>query len=140
VRFIVASASWPVRSATSVSPSAYAVGKALRHSSSSVPSAATALLGASAGMVGVSRIVATDARQPDTPSPLEVAFTKRVPEEETSRAKLYAELVAELVARSSRGTFIELESVDHTDLLKAGPVLDRLVARIKQLARADAQW
>jgi pimeloyl-ACP methyl ester carboxylesterase len=74
--------------------------------------------------------------------PLEVAFPKQIPEGETSKAvaKLYAELVAELVGRSSCGKLLELESVDHTDLLKAGPVLDRLVARIKQLAQADAQW
>jgi pimeloyl-ACP methyl ester carboxylesterase len=73
--------------------------------------------------------------------PLEVAFPKQIPEGETSKAaKLYAELVAELVARSSCGKLLELESVDHTDLLKAGPVLDRLVARIKQLAQADGQW
>jgi pimeloyl-ACP methyl ester carboxylesterase len=72
--------------------------------------------------------------------PLEVAFPKRLPEEETPAAKLYAELVAELVARSSRGKLLELESVDHSDLLKAGPVLDRLVARIEQLAQANAQW
>jgi pimeloyl-ACP methyl ester carboxylesterase len=72
--------------------------------------------------------------------PLEVAFPKQIPEEETSRAKLYAELVAELVARSSRGKLLELERVDHSELLQAGPVLDRLVVRIKLLAQADAQW
>jgi hypothetical protein len=73
---------------------------------------------------------------------LEVAFPKQSPSGETSKAvaKLYAELVAELVARSSCGKLHELESVDHTDLLKAGPVLDGLVARIKQLAQADARW
>jgi pimeloyl-ACP methyl ester carboxylesterase len=79
----------------------------------------------------------------DSPIPpslaLEVAFTKQAPEQETSKAKLYAELVAELVARSSRGKLLELESVDHSQLLQAGPVLDRLVARIKQLALADAR-
>jgi pimeloyl-ACP methyl ester carboxylesterase len=72
--------------------------------------------------------------------PLEVAFPKQIPEGETSKAaKLYAELVAELVARSSCGKLLELENVDHADLLNAGPVLDRLVARIKQLAQADGQ-
>jgi pimeloyl-ACP methyl ester carboxylesterase len=78
--------------------------------------------------------------------PLEVAFPKQVRKEETSNAleKLYAETVpklyAELVARSSRGKLLELESVDHEELLQAGPMLDRIVVRIKQLARADAQW
>jgi pimeloyl-ACP methyl ester carboxylesterase len=72
--------------------------------------------------------------------PLEVAFPKQIADEETSRAKLYAELVAELVARSSRGKLLELERVDHSELLQAGPVLDRLVVRINLLAQADAQW
>jgi hypothetical protein len=72
--------------------------------------------------------------------PLEAAFTKQAPEKEISVAKLYAELVAELVARSSRGKLLELERVDHSELLQAGPVLDRLVVRIKLLAQADAQW
>ena len=78
----------------------------------------------------------------DTPIPpslpLEVAFLKQAPEDET--AKTVSEVYAELVARSSRGKLLELESVDHTQLLQAGPVLDRLVVRIKQLAQADAQW
>jgi hypothetical protein len=47
---------------------------------------------------------------------------------------------AELVGRSSRGKLLELESGDHTQLMQAGPVLDRLVVRIKQLAQADTQW
>jgi pimeloyl-ACP methyl ester carboxylesterase len=74
--------------------------------------------------------------------PIEVAFPKQSPEVEASDpvTKLYAELVAELVARSSRGRRLELESIDHQELLRTGPVLDRLVARIKQLALADAQW
>ena len=67
-----------------------------------------------------------------------MAFPRQIAEEETSRAKLYAELVAELVARSSRGKLLELKSVDHSELLQAGPVLDRLVVRIKQFARTDA--
>ena len=71
-------------------------------------------------------------------SPLEVAFPKQVPENETS--KVVAKLYAELVARSSRGKLLELESIDHRQLLQAGPVLDRLVMRIKQLAQADTQW
>jgi pimeloyl-ACP methyl ester carboxylesterase len=73
--------------------------------------------------------------------PLEVAFLKQVPEDETSKAfaKLYRELVGELVARSSRGKLLELESVDHSQLLQPGPVLDRLVERIKQLAQAATQ-
>jgi hypothetical protein len=71
--------------------------------------------------------------------PLEVAFPKQVHEEETKVAvKLYAELVAMLVARSSRGKLLELESVDHEDLLREGSLLDRMVVRIKQLALADA--
>jgi pimeloyl-ACP methyl ester carboxylesterase len=68
--------------------------------------------------------------------PLEVAFPKQVPESEFSKAM--AKLYAELVARSSRGQLLELESFDHKQLLQAGPVLDRLVARITQLAQADA--
>jgi len=67
-----------------------------------------------------------------------VAFPKQVPEEEASTTAV--ELYAELVARSSRGKLLELEGVDHTQLLQAGPELDRLVVRIKQLAQADAQW
>jgi hypothetical protein len=35
-----------------------------------------------------------------------------------------------LVARSSRGKLLELESVDHTQLLQPGPMLDLLVERI----------
>jgi pimeloyl-ACP methyl ester carboxylesterase len=72
--------------------------------------------------------------------PLEVAFPKRLPEKETPVARLYAELAAELVARTSRGKLLELGSIDHSELLQAGPVLDRLVERIKQLAKADAEW
>jgi pimeloyl-ACP methyl ester carboxylesterase len=76
---------------------------------------------------------------PPIPSslPVEVAFPKQVPEDEAS--KTAAELYAELVACSRRGKLLELEGVDHTQLLQAGPELDRLVVRIKQLAQADAQ-
>jgi pimeloyl-ACP methyl ester carboxylesterase len=72
--------------------------------------------------------------------PLEVAFSKQVLADETSKAiaELYRELVVELVAHSSRGKLFELGSVDHTQLLHPGPVLDRLVERIKQLALAAA--
>jgi pimeloyl-ACP methyl ester carboxylesterase len=74
--------------------------------------------------------------------PLGVAFPKHVPEEETLKAtaKLYYELYAELVARSSRGKLLEFGSIDHKQLLQPGPVLDRLVVHIMQLAQTDAQW
>jgi pimeloyl-ACP methyl ester carboxylesterase len=68
--------------------------------------------------------------------PLEVAIPKQAVEEECSNhmAKLYADLAA----RSSRGRLLELEGVEHTLLLKPGPVLDRLVTRITQLVQANA--
>jgi pimeloyl-ACP methyl ester carboxylesterase len=68
--------------------------------------------------------------------PLEVAFLKQVPEDATSKTAV--ELYAELVARSSRGKLLELEGVDHEQLLEEGPVLDRLVVRIKRFAQQDA--
>jgi hypothetical protein len=70
--------------------------------------------------------------------PLEVVFVKQVPEVEFS--KTVAKLYAELVARSSCGTLLDLEGIDHKQLMQEGPVFDRLVARIKQLAQTDAQW
>ncbi len=74
--------------------------------------------------------------------PIEIAFSRQIPDDETAKsvAKLYAELLAELVARSSRGKLLELENVDHSELLRAGPVLDRLIVRVKQLAQAGADW
>jgi pimeloyl-ACP methyl ester carboxylesterase len=73
--------------------------------------------------------------------PLEVAFSKQIPKDETSTAvaKHYVELVAKLVARSSRGNFLELESADHTLLLQPGPILDHLVERVKQFAQEGAR-
>jgi hypothetical protein len=68
--------------------------------------------------------------------PIEVAFPKPVPEDETSKA--LAKLYAELVARSSRGKLVELEHVDHSQLMTPGPAFDRIVARIKQLSQASA--
>lgn len=69
--------------------------------------------------------------------PIEVAFSRPVPDDETSigLAKVYAELVA----RSSRGKVVEFEYVDHSQLVKPGPVFDRMVARIKQLSQASMQ-
>jgi pimeloyl-ACP methyl ester carboxylesterase len=69
--------------------------------------------------------------------PLEVAFPKQHREEGISKAM--SKLYAELVARTSRGKLFELEGVDHAQLMQPGPVLDRLAARIKQLALASAQ-
>ena len=69
--------------------------------------------------------------------PLEVVFREPVPEDENSKA--LPGLYAELVARSSRGKLLELESIDHSELLRTGPVPDRLVGRIRQLAQPDAQ-
>jgi hypothetical protein len=53
--------------------------------------------------------------------------------------KALASLYAELVARSSRGKFVELEEVlDHRRLLQLGPMFDRMIASIKLLAQRDA--
>jgi pimeloyl-ACP methyl ester carboxylesterase len=68
--------------------------------------------------------------------PLEVAVPKHVMEEDSS--KTVAKLYADLVASSDRGRLFELERVEHSQLLKPGPVLDRLVARIAQLAQVSA--
>jgi pimeloyl-ACP methyl ester carboxylesterase len=67
--------------------------------------------------------------------PIEVVFPKQVPEDETSKA--LAKLYSELVARSSRGKLVELEHVDHSQLMKPGPAFDRMVARIQQLSQAS---
>jgi hypothetical protein len=75
--------------------------------------------------------------------PLEIAFTRQILKDESSKAiaELYRELVVELVARSSRGKLFELGSVDHSQLLHPGPVLDRLVGGIKQLTlAAERLW
>jgi hypothetical protein len=69
--------------------------------------------------------------------PLEVAFSKHASENEISKA--FVSMYAELVARSSRGKLVELEEgLDHRQLLRPGPMFDRMIASIKLLAQPDA--
>lgn len=68
--------------------------------------------------------------------PIEVIFPK--PSVETKDTQVVAKLRAEFVARSSRGKLVELEHIDHSQLIKPGPVFDLIVARVKQLALASA--
>ncbi len=68
--------------------------------------------------------------------PLEVVYSRQFSEDETSKA--LREAYTNFVDRSSRGTLVEIESTDHSQLLKTGPALDRMVARIVQFARAPA--
>jgi pimeloyl-ACP methyl ester carboxylesterase len=67
--------------------------------------------------------------------PFEIAFTKPSVEDETSRTLV--QLYAELAARSSRGGLLELEHVDHGQLVSPGPVLDQITDRIVKLARGE---
>jgi pimeloyl-ACP methyl ester carboxylesterase len=76
----------------------------------------------------------------DAPLPpalrLEVAIPKNFSEGEGS--KVLAQLYAELVARSSRGKLVEFDQViDHGRLLKPGPMFDRMIELIEQLAQPD---
>ena len=69
--------------------------------------------------------------------PLEIAFPKQTLQDDVSETTV--KLYADLAARSRLGQLMELENIDHSELLKAGPVLDELSAHIRRLARADAE-
>ncbi len=68
--------------------------------------------------------------------PIEVIFSE--PSLDPKDSQVVSKLRAELVARSSRGKLVELEHIDHSRLLRPGPVFDLIVARIKQLSLASA--
>jgi pimeloyl-ACP methyl ester carboxylesterase len=68
--------------------------------------------------------------------PIDVAFPKAVPEDETSKA--LAKLYTELVARTSRGKLVELMHADHSLLMTSGPAFDSIVSRIMQFSREGA--
>lgn len=65
--------------------------------------------------------------------PIEVAIPKPEIEDETSKA--LSKLDGDLVAHSSHGRLIELQDIDHSELIKSGPAFDRMVADIKHLAK-----
>lgn len=65
--------------------------------------------------------------------PILIAASKHATEDESTKAS--AKLYSEFIARSSRGRLIELQAVDHSNLVKEGPALDRIVAGIVQLSK-----
>jgi pimeloyl-ACP methyl ester carboxylesterase len=65
--------------------------------------------------------------------PLEIVYPKRIPEDEVSIAMSKA--YADLVARSSHGKLAELDFVDHSKIIKSGPVLQQMVGRIIALSQ-----
>jgi pimeloyl-ACP methyl ester carboxylesterase len=70
-------------------------------------------------------------------SRIEVAFTKQqFPDDAVSDA--VAKMYAELVARTSRGTLVEYEHVDHAHLMEPSLMIDPMIARIKQLSKEGA--
>jgi hypothetical protein len=69
--------------------------------------------------------------------PIEVAFTKQQFADEAT-SKPVAKMYADLIARSSRGTLVEFEHVDHGHLMEPSPMFDPMVARIKQLSKQSA--
>jgi pimeloyl-ACP methyl ester carboxylesterase len=73
--------------------------------------------------------------------PLEIVISNQTADDEVTKSALrtYRDVLAELAARSSHGHFLELEGVKHSDFLKAGPALDRLVERIESLSHANLQ-
>jgi hypothetical protein len=77
-------------------------------------------------------------RAPVPPTlPIEIAYTKQqYSDVEASNAE--AKTYADLVARSSRGTLVEFEHVDHEHLMDPSPILDPMIARIKQLSKESA--
>jgi pimeloyl-ACP methyl ester carboxylesterase len=68
--------------------------------------------------------------------PLEVLFPTPIHEDKKT-IEILAKLRAGLVARSSRGKLIEVAPIDHSLLIRRGPVFDRIVARIAQLSLAN---
>ena len=66
--------------------------------------------------------------------PLEVLFPRPI-HEDSKTIETLARLRAGLVARSSRGRLIEVEPIDHSRLIKPGPVFNRIVARVTQLSQ-----
>jgi pimeloyl-ACP methyl ester carboxylesterase len=65
--------------------------------------------------------------------PIEVAYTAhQFFDEETSN--IVAKMYADLVARSSRGKLVEFDHVDHTHIMDRSPMLEPMIARIKQLS------
>lgn len=67
--------------------------------------------------------------------PFEIASPRPSVEDEISRT-LFQEF-AKLVARSSRGSLLEMGNIGHEKLMSAGPVLDHLADRIVKLARGE---
>jgi pimeloyl-ACP methyl ester carboxylesterase len=69
--------------------------------------------------------------------PVEVIYTAhQFFDEETSN--IVAKMYADLVARSSRGKLVEFEHVDHTHIMDRSPMLEPMIARIRQLSKESA--
>jgi pimeloyl-ACP methyl ester carboxylesterase len=66
--------------------------------------------------------------------PIELVFPKRIPDDALSLAM--TDYYAKLVARSSRGKLVEMENVDHSQLIISGPDFEQMVGDMKRLSKA----
>jgi pimeloyl-ACP methyl ester carboxylesterase len=68
--------------------------------------------------------------------PIEVAYPKRIPNDDLAQAMTRA--YVDLAARSSRGRVTELDNVDHTEMIRSGAVFEQVVERIQSLSLETA--